>query len=117
MADVQMPAADATPDQLLADFEKFLEATSSDSEAEPTPEPIPEPEPTPEVPPVPETPTEPAAVVARGDQKAETKVDGRTREGRKQSIQREIDDLSAQRHTTKAEVDAAKTELATLRAE
>jgi hypothetical protein len=45
------------------------------------------------------------------------KPDKRTREGRKASIQQEIDDLTTQKHSTKREVEAAQAELTRLRAE
>jgi hypothetical protein len=106
MADTQTPA-EQTPEQQFAAFDAMLEHTSSDDghvTEEPTPEPVPEPEPEPDA--------KPVAAAAEPP-----KVDRRTREGRKLSIQQEIDDLSSQRHTTKSEVEATKTELATLKAE
>lgn len=45
------------------------------------------------------------------------KLDKRTREGRKASIQAEIDELTATKHTTRRELEAAQQELASLRAE
>lgn len=102
MADTQQTAS--TPDELFAAFDAQLEHDPSEREAEPEPDQIPEPTPD----------QKPAAVVATDDA---PRIDGRTREGRKASIQREIDDLSSQRHTTKTEVDAAKAELAALRTE
>lgn len=57
------------------------------------------------------------------DQKTDAKIveppkaDKRTREGRKQSIQQEIDDLTAQKHTTKREAEAAAAEVAAMRSQ
>lgn len=45
------------------------------------------------------------------------KVDRRTREGRKLSIQQEIDELTTVKHQTKRELDADQTKLTALRAE
>lgn len=45
------------------------------------------------------------------------KVDKRTREGRKASIQAEIDELTATKHATKRELEAAQAQLKELRAE
>lgn len=60
-----------------------------------------------------------AAVETTDEPKADTaqKVDKRTREGKKQSIQAEIDGLTRTRHHTQREVDTAQAELAKLRAE
>lgn len=44
-------------------------------------------------------------------------IDKRTREGKKLSIQQEIDQLTATKHTTKREIEAATAELTRLRAE
>ena len=48
---------------------------------------------------------------------SDKKPDGRTREGRKVSIQREIDELTTAKHTTAREVESAKAELARLQSE
>ncbi len=44
-------------------------------------------------------------------------IDRRTREGRKQTIRQEIDELTATKHTTQKELDDARQELGRLRAE
>ena len=46
---------------------------------------------------------------------ADTKMDKRTREGRKATIQQEIDELTTTKHTTAKEIESAKAELARLR--
>jgi len=48
---------------------------------------------------------------------ADKSIDKRTREGKKQSIQQEIDELTTAKHSTRREVEAAQAELARLRAE
>lgn len=64
-----------------------------------------------------ETP-EASAEAAQTETVAEpAKIDKRTREGRKASIQAEIDALTATKHATKRELDAAQAELAKLRAD
>ncbi len=75
---------------------------------EPPPEEKPEPEPAPE----PEGDKPPVEAKAEPP-----KIDKRTREGRKLSIQQEIDELAGQKHTTAREVEEAKAELVRLRAE
>lgn len=96
------PQIAPSQDELLAAFETQLEP---DLHAESS-EPDPDPEPTDPEPPTP-------AVAA-----AETpKVDKRTREGRKASIQAEIDELAARKHAAKLEVDAEEARLVTLRAD
>ena len=98
------PLPDA--DQALAEFEKFLEPDPSAPvvapESEPEPEPTAEPEPESEKPRV-------AASTGAPDK--------RTREGRRASIQSEIDELTAKKHAAKAEADAEETRLQTLRAQ
>ncbi len=71
------------------------------------PEPVPEPEPEPE--------PEPKTVAAAPEPKAPT--DKRTRAGKKNSIQEEIDALVGTKHHTEREVEAAKSELARLQTE
>jgi len=115
MAEGQVPIAAAellSPDQAMADFEKFLLPTNGEAE---TPEPEPTPSPDPE--PVPAPDPEPAAVVAKGEKAAEAKVDRRTREGRLQSIQQQIDAETARRHRLKTEADEEEQRLTRLRAE
>jgi len=48
---------------------------------------------------------------------ADKTIDKRTREGKKLSIQQEIDELTTAKHSTRREVEAAQAELARLRAE
>jgi hypothetical protein len=106
MADEQ--TVPQTEDQMHAAFDALLDPTfTTNEEMARVEEPAPEPEPEPE--------TKPAAVAAAASEPP--KVDRRTREGRKLSIQQEIDELSSQRHATKSEVETTKTELATLKAE
>jgi hypothetical protein len=100
MADEQVqetPAAE--PEESLAEFvarENALER--GDPEPEPTPEPEPE--------------SEPAATTSTTDT---PKVDKRTKEGRKLTIQQEIDALTAAKHEAKRELEAHQAELARLR--
>jgi hypothetical protein len=120
MADTQTTTVvEPTADSLMADFEKFLEPETvttkrtptiqaQESEPAPDPEPAPEPEPDPE--PTPE-PDQPAASAAPA------KIDKRTREGRKATIQQELDELTAKRHAAKAEADAEEARLAQIRAQ
>jgi hypothetical protein len=72
-------------------------------EPEPSPEPTPEPEPEPDE-------TKPAAV-------AEPKIDKRTREGKKLSIQQQIDADTARRYEAKQAADAEEARLAKIRAD
>ncbi len=90
--------------------------TSSDESAEDmrTALAAPEPADTPEPEPDPEPEPKPAAVEAKTDAKP---VDKRTREGRKQSIQQEIDELTTAKHSTAREVESARAELERLRSE
>jgi hypothetical protein len=102
MADEQVEAPVAEPEESLSDFvarENALERGDPEPEPEPTPEPEPEPE--------------PAATTAT----TEPKVDKRTKEGRKLTIQQEIDALTAAKHEAKRELEAHQAELARLRSE
>ncbi len=102
MADEQVEATVAEPEESLSDFvarENALER----GDPEPEPETAPEPEPEPE----------PAATAAT----TEPKVDKRTKEGRKLTIQQEIDALTAAKHEAKRELEAHQAELARLRSE
>lgn len=60
---------------------------------------------------------EPEAVEEPVAEPEPAKIDKRTREGRKASIQQEIDDLTATKHTTKRELEEARTELVRLKAD
>jgi len=79
------------------------------------PEPVVEP-PAPEEPEEPEVPEVPAPEPEAASVEP-PKIDKRTREGRKASIQAEIDELIATRHTTKRELEALQADLARLRAD
>src|SRR4030095_7938283 len=66
---------------------------------------------------IPDEPTADAAAASAEPDKKVEKVDGRTREGRKKSIQQEIDELAATKHATRAEIESAKSELRSLHQE
>jgi hypothetical protein len=100
VADEQVEAPVAEPEESLSDFvarENALER--GDPEPEPTPEPEPDPE-----------PAETTATDA-------PKIDKRTKDGRKLTFKQEIDALAFQKHETERQIEAAKAELAALRAQ
>jgi hypothetical protein len=103
VADEQVEAPAVEVEESLSDFvarENALER----GETQPDPEPVPETEPEPE----------PEPAVAKADT---PKIDKRTKDGRKLTIQQEIDALTAAKHEAKRELEAHQAELARLRSE
>lgn len=110
--------------QTTVDIDGDFSVTSNDSEAEIRAAFEPE-SPAPSAPAEPAAPPPDAAAApatapppdAPPTTDTDRKFDGRTREGRRQSIQRQIDDDVARRHAAKRDADAEEQRLRTLRAE